>query len=107
MPLVLTSFLFVVVMDEITKDVRGGLLKEIFHADDLVLLGDSWEKVGENTPGEKKLLKEKVKSQCRKDKSLLYWGESNAEILATKYLCAICENSVGVNSIKCSKFMKC
>ena len=37
----LSHLLFAVILDEITKDVRGGLLKEIFYADDLVLSGDS------------------------------------------------------------------
>ena len=32
-------------MNEIRKDVKASGVKELLHADDLVLLGDSWEKV--------------------------------------------------------------
>ena len=42
---VLSPLLFAVVMDEVTKDVREGVVKEILYADDLVLLGDSWKEV--------------------------------------------------------------
>jgi len=42
---VLSPFLFAVVMDEVTKNIREGLVKEISYADDLVLLGDDWKEV--------------------------------------------------------------
>ena len=32
-------------MDEITQEVKEGCVKELLCDDDLVLLGDSWEKV--------------------------------------------------------------
>ena len=38
---VFSPFLFVVVMDKITKDVKEGDVKEFLQSDDLVLLGDS------------------------------------------------------------------
>ena len=39
-------FLFAVVTDEITENVSDeGGVKELFHAYDLMRLGDSWEKV--------------------------------------------------------------
>ena len=34
--LVLSLFLFAVVMDEVTKDIREDVVKEFFYADDLV-----------------------------------------------------------------------
>ena len=37
----LSWFLFAVILDEITKDVKDGLLKKIPYADDLVLLGEN------------------------------------------------------------------
>ena len=50
---VLSSLLFVVVLDEITKDVREGILI------DLVLLGDRWSKVEEKYGKWKKTLNNK------------------------------------------------
>ena len=37
---VVSLLLFAILLDEITKDVREGTLKEFFCADDLVLLGN-------------------------------------------------------------------
>ena len=45
--LILSLFLFAIVLNEITKNVISGLLKNIFYADNLVLVGDSWEEVRE------------------------------------------------------------
>ena len=42
---VVSSFLFAIVMDEVTKDLVEGIVKELLYADDLVLLGDSWKKM--------------------------------------------------------------
>jgi len=42
---VLSSLLFAVVMDEITRDVTEGGVKEILNADDLFFLEDDWTKV--------------------------------------------------------------
>ena len=32
-------------MDEVTKDIREGVVKEMLYADDIVLAGDIWEEV--------------------------------------------------------------
>ena len=42
---VLSPLLFTVVMDEMTKNIREGVVKEIFNVDDLVLLEDDWVEV--------------------------------------------------------------
>jgi len=42
---VLSPLLFDVMMDEITRDVKDGGVKEILYADDLVFLGDDWTEV--------------------------------------------------------------
>ena len=57
--LVLSSLLFPVVMDEITKNGREGIQKEFSCVDDLVLLGDSWSVVEERNGKWKNALKDK------------------------------------------------
>ena len=42
---ILSSFVFVLVMDEVTKDIREGVVQEMLHADDVVLVGDNWKEV--------------------------------------------------------------
>jgi len=46
-------------MDEITRDVRKGGVKEILYADDLVLLGDEWTEVENGYSRWKRAMKEK------------------------------------------------
>ena len=43
---VLSPLLFAIVMDAITENVEKGM-KEFLYADDLVIMGDSWEEVEE------------------------------------------------------------
>ena len=42
---VFSLLLFAVVMEEVTKDVREGGVKELLNANDLVFFGGSWEKI--------------------------------------------------------------
>jgi len=46
-------------MDEVTKNIREGLMKEILCADDLVLLGDDWKEVESRYSKWKKVISEK------------------------------------------------
>ena len=106
---ILSPFLFAVVLDKITKDVRGGLLKEILYADDFMLLGNSWEEVEERYSRLKKAFKEKA-LKVNVDKTKVFCtGEKVMQKLAIKYLCAICRKGVGVNIIiqcrKCKKWV--
>ena len=43
--LILSPLLFTLVMDEVTKDIREGVVKEMLYADDIVLVVDTWEEV--------------------------------------------------------------
>ena len=50
---VLSPFLFAMVIDEVTENVRKDWMKQILHADNLVLMGETMEELREN--GEKRL----------------------------------------------------
>ena len=39
----LSPLLFTVIMDEVIKNAREGVIKEFLYTDNLVLFGDSWE----------------------------------------------------------------
>jgi len=61
-------------MDEITRDVREGGVKEILYADDMVFLGGDWIKVENKYFRWKKAMKEKdMKVNVCKTKVFLYW----------------------------------
>ena len=42
---ILSPLLFGLVMDEGTKNIREGVVKEMLYADDIVLVSDNWEEV--------------------------------------------------------------
>ena len=91
--LISSPFLFAVVWHEITKDVRGGLLKEIFYVDDfLETAGRKW---GKNIQDKKNFLKKKGLILNCTGKSLMqkltinytgqhkisFWDESSCPLL--------------------------
>ena len=39
---ILSPVLFALVMDEVTKEIKEGVLYEMLYAGDLLLLGDNW-----------------------------------------------------------------
>ena len=45
---VLSPLLFAMMMDEVTENARKGWMKQIFYADDLVLMGETMEELKEN-----------------------------------------------------------
>ena len=42
---ILSPLLFAFVMDEVTRDIRERVVKELLYANDLILLRNSWEEV--------------------------------------------------------------
>ena len=89
--------------DEITKDVKEGILKEFLHADDLVLLGDRWWEVEESYCKGKKALNNKgLKIYVSKIKEF-YTGQRT--ISASKIdPCSVCGKRVGCSFIKCVEY---
>ena len=100
---VLSPLLFAVVLDEITKDVREGILKEFLYADDLVLLGNSWIEVEERYSRRKTAMEEKgLRVNVGKTKAFCT-GEKIRTKVCVKDPCPSCGKGVGSNSIQCQK----
>lgn len=99
---VLSPLLFVIVMEAVTRNVRGGLPWELLYADDLVLMAESLEELMEKLRKWKGAMEGKgLKVNMKKTKVML--GEVRGQIQNTgKYPCTVCRKGVGGNSIQCT-----
>ena len=100
---ILSFLLFALVMDEVTKDIREGVVKEMLYADDIALVGDNWEDVESRYTRWKKALQEKgMKINVNKTKAF-YTGRNFVRMQMRKYPCSVCGKGVGRNSVQCTK----
>ena len=84
---VLSPQLFAVAMDEVTTNIREGILKEILHADDLVLLGDDWMEVESRYSQWKKVLMDKrMKVNVKMRKAFYTGGRSTSKYTANTHV---------------------
>ena len=100
---VLSPLLFLIVMEAVTKNIRGGLPWELLYADDLVIIAESLEELLEKLKRWKNGLEKKgLKVNMGKTKIMM---EDRRDIVQPtgKYPCAICKKGVGGNSIRCRK----
>ena len=98
---ILSLLLFAIVMDEVTRDTREGVVKDLLYADDLILIGNSWEEVESRYARWKKALK-KLKINVNKTKRF-YAGGKVARMQTQKFRSSVCGNGVGRNSLQCTK----
>ena len=90
-------------MDEATKDIREGVVKEMLYADDIVLVGDNWEEVESRYTQWKKALQEKeMKIKVNKTKAF-YIRRNFVRMRMRKYLCSVCGKGMGRNSVQSTK----
>ena len=100
---ILSPLLFAIVMDEVTRDIREGVVKELLYADDLILLGNSWEEVESRYDRWKKAPKNHgLKINVNKTKGF-YTGGKVVRMQIRKFPCSVCGNGVGRNSLQCTK----
>lgn len=101
----LSPLLFIIVMEEITKDIKQGLPFEVLFADDLILMTDAEEKLRDKLltwlttleeHGMKVNLDKTKVMECKKHSAV----EESAYV---KWPCAICKKGVGSSSIQCTK----
>jgi hypothetical protein len=99
----LSPLLFIIVMEEITKDIKQGLPFEVLFADDLVLMDEN-----EGNIRDKLLLwqttLEKYAMKVNFEKTKVMECKKKAEIEESAYVkwpCAVCKKGVGSNAIQC------
>ena len=99
---VLSPLLFIIVMDVISKEIRGGLPWELLYADDLVLMAESEEELRQKLAIWKSTLEAKgLKVNVNKTKVMFGGRGSKAAIGHVKYPCSVCSKGVGSNSVLC------
>ena len=99
----LSPLLFILVMEETSKDRRGGL-HEIPYADDLVLTGESKEEVAQMFKRWKEDLENKgLKVNIQKTKMMISGSKGNTPAPARNFSCGVGSRGEGVNSILCEQ----
>jgi hypothetical protein len=98
---VLSPLLFIIVMEAVTKEVRGGLPWELLYADDLVLMAESLGELSEKLRKWKAALESKGLKVNMKKTKIMLGEDSNLAQETGKHPCPVCKKGVGRNSIQC------
>ncbi len=97
----LSPLLFIIVMDRVSKRVRGGLPWELLYADDLVLMAQSLDELRDRLNKWKGDMEAKgMRVNMGKTKVMWTGGEARRDY-GVKFPCAVCDKGVGSNSIMC------
>jgi hypothetical protein len=98
---VLSPFLFAIVMDVVCGDIMEGLLFEILHADDLVLMADSMAELQLKFDRWKSVIERKgLKVNMGKTKVMVS-GEGGERVVSGIDPCGVCDKRVKANSVLC------
>merc|ERR1711893_505773 len=101
---VLSPLLFAIVMDTVTKPAREGLPWEILYADDLVLMADKEEDLMKMLVEWRGCLSSKgLKVNTGKTKVMVSAVGAGESREARVDPCGVCGDTVGANSILCTK----
>ena len=100
---VLSPLLFVIVMDVVSRVVRGGLPWELLYADDLVLMDETENGLKEKFQKWKACMEAKgLKVNIGKTK-VMVGGEGTGAVEETgKFPCGVCGKGVARNLLKCT-----
>jgi len=98
----LSPLLFIVVMQEATKEERGENLKELLYADDRVLMAEVEEEVVERFSAWKRGMEKRgLKVNMEKTKMMVLRRKSAVPLERGRYPCGCCGKGVGQNSVFC------
>ena len=70
----LSQLVFAIMVDVVTENERNGLMSEMLHADDLVLMNETMEGLREVLEMEGGIREQGAESEPREDKSGSEWG---------------------------------
>ena len=100
---VLSPLLFIIVMEALSRNFRGGLPIELLYADDLVLMAESEELLVEKIRKCKAGMEDRVlRVNMGKTKVMRCRIDAGQVQKSGKYPCGVCGKGVGSNSIKCT-----
>ena len=100
----LSPLLFVLILEEVSRDIRKGGVGEMLYADDLVLTADSRQEVeGMMVQWKEAMERRGLKVNIGKTKMMVSGGEDSDPVQLGRYPCAACGKGVGVNSIICTE----
>ena len=98
----LSPLLFIIVMEEATKECRKGGPWELLYADDLVLTAETKEEVIEMFKQWRRGMEKRgLKINMNKTKYLVTGKEAKEKVQCGKWPCGCCGKGVGTNSILC------
>ena len=87
---VLSPLLFIIVMDVISREIRGGLPWELLFADDLVLIAESEEELGQKVRNWKDAMEAKgLKVNVNKTKGMISGKCGKPAVGYVKYPCGV------------------
>ena len=102
---ILSSLLFALVMVEVTKDIREGIVKKMLYEDNIVLVGDNWKELSRiSIHSMEESIKDKGIRISVNKKKVFYTRKNFVQIQIRKYSCSVCGNGVRRNFAKCTKF---
>ena len=100
---VLSPLLFVIVMEALSRQFRGGLPFELLYADDLILIAETEGLLVEKIKRWKVGMEEKgLRVNMGKTKVMRCGDGAGQPIKTGAYPCGICSKGVGSNSIQCT-----
>ena len=100
---VLSPLLFAIVVDGITENARRGVVNELLHADDLIIMSKNMEDLKERFCNRKNALESKgLKVNTRKTKVMV--SGSKGDLFKSKIdPCGVCGRRVMADSVLCTK----
>ncbi len=99
----LSPLLFIVVMQEVTKEERGEGLMELLYADDLVLMAETEEEVMDRFSAWKRRMERRgMKVNMEKTKMMVLGRKPAVPLERGRFPCACCGRGVGANSVWCA-----
>jgi hypothetical protein len=100
---VLSPLLFIIVLEALSRNFKGGLPMELLYADDLALIAETEELLVDKINRWKVGMEEKG-MRVNMGKTVVMHCQSKAGQVekSGKYPCGVCNTGVGSNSIKCT-----